>query len=80
MTATQTAARNAIETDPAKVWERIEDGTTTRTSAEVALQEGRAAMTDRVTVRAFVAKISRESGGWDITYKDGRRVILRPLN
>jgi hypothetical protein len=74
-----TATRKATDTDLTKVWERTEDGTTTRTSAEVALKEGRAAITDRVGVRAFVAKISRESGGWDITYKDGRRVILRPL-
>ncbi|MFJ8097039.1 hypothetical protein [Streptomyces griseofuscus] len=63
-----------------KVYERIEDGTTTRVTAQEALEEGRAAMTDRVTVRAHVRKISRESGGYDIHYTDGRHVVLRPAN
>jgi hypothetical protein len=75
-----TATAKAQKLTTTKTWERIEDGITTRTPAEEALKEGRAAMTDRVTVRAFVAKVSRESGGWDITHKDGRHVILRPLS
>lgn len=62
-----------------EVYERTEDGTTTCVSAQEALGEGRAAMLDRVTVRAHVAKISRDSGGYDITYKDGRHVVLSPI-
>ncbi|MFF4756355.1 hypothetical protein ACWD5R_39575 [Streptomyces sp. NPDC002514] len=63
-----------------KVYERTEDGTTTRVTAEEALNEGHAAMTDRVTIRAHVRKISEKSGHYDITYKDGRRVVLAPVN
>ncbi|MGW2490254.1 hypothetical protein ACWCV9_24000 [Streptomyces sp. NPDC001606] len=64
----------------AKVYKRIEDGTTTRVTAQEALAEGRAAMTDRVTVRAHVRKISRDSGRYDIQYKDGRHVVLLPID
>ncbi|MFI1203541.1 hypothetical protein ACH4VR_29615 [Streptomyces sp. NPDC020883] len=64
----------------AEVYERTEDGITTRVTAQEALNEGRAAMTDRVTVRAYVRKISQDCGRYDITYKDGRHVVLRPLD
>lgn len=61
------------------IYERTEDGVTTRVTAEEALSEGRAAMTDRVTIRAHVRKISHDSGRYDITYKDGRHVTLTPM-
>ena len=62
------------------VYERTEDGITTRVTAEEALREGEAAMLDRVTDRAHVRKISSDSGRYDITYTDGRRVVLRPVD
>lgn len=58
---------------------RTEDGITTRVSAQAALDEGRAAMLDRVTVRAQVRTISRDGGRYDITYTDGRHVVLLPI-
>lgn len=63
-----------------KHYERIQDGITTHVAAQEALDEGRAAMLDRVTVREFVRKISEDSGRYDITYKDGRHVVLRPID
>ncbi|MGW2864404.1 hypothetical protein [Streptomyces sp. NPDC001205] len=62
-----------------KLYKRIEDGTTTRVTADEALEEGRAAMLDRVTFRAHVRIISEDSGRYDITYTDGRHVVLAPL-
>ncbi|MEV0575402.1 hypothetical protein [Streptomyces sp. NPDC050392] len=63
-----------------KPYKRIEDGITTRVTADEALKEGRAAMLDRVTDRAHVRIISEDSGRYDITYKDGRRVVLSPID
>lgn len=63
-----------------QMYERTEDGSTARVTEEEALVEGRAAMLDRVTVREFVRKISHDSGGYDITYTDGRHVVLRPVD
>ncbi|MGW1155978.1 hypothetical protein ACWD45_32440 [Streptomyces rubiginosohelvolus] len=66
--------------DETKTYERTEDGITTRVTAQEALAEGRAAMTDRVTDRAHVRTISRDSGRYDITYTDGRHVVLAPAD
>lgn len=63
-----------------QMYERTEDGITTCVAEEEALAEGRAAMLDRVTLREHVRKISQESGGYDITYKDGRHVVLIPVD
>ncbi|MGW4180376.1 hypothetical protein [Streptomyces rubiginosohelvolus] len=66
--------------DETKTYERTEDGITTRVTAQEALAEGRAAMTDRVTDRAHVRTISRDSGRYDITYTNGRHVVLAPAD
>lgn len=66
--------------DDTKIYARTEDGITTRVTAQEALAEGRAAMTDRVTDRARVRIISRDSGRYDITYTDGRHVVLAPVD
>ncbi|KAB7835698.1 hypothetical protein [Streptomyces mobaraensis] len=66
--------------DETKIYERTEDGITTRVTAQEALAEGGAAMTDRVTDRAHVRTISRDSGRYDITYTDGRHVVLAPVD
>ncbi|MEV0966874.1 hypothetical protein AB0J25_30620 [Streptomyces sp. NPDC049910] len=66
--------------DETKTYERTEDGITTRVTVQEALAEGRAAMTDRVTDRAHVRTISRDSGRYDITYTDGRHVVLAPAD
>ncbi|MFD7956063.1 hypothetical protein ACFV4X_21520 [Streptomyces ardesiacus] len=66
--------------DEIKTYERTEDGITIRVTAQEALAEGRAAMTDRVTDRAHVRTISRDSGSYDITYTDGRHVVLAPAD
>jgi hypothetical protein len=62
------------------MYERTEDGITTYVTEEEGLAEGRAAMLDRVTLRECVRKISGKSGAYDITYKDGRRVVLIPVD
>ncbi|MFD6335778.1 hypothetical protein ACFWGI_40205 [Streptomyces niveus] len=56
--------------DETKTYERTEDGITIRVTAQEALAEARAAMTDRVTDRAHVR----------ITYTDDRHVILAPVD
>ncbi|MFJ4965936.1 hypothetical protein ACIP6P_26425 [Streptomyces sp. NPDC088729] len=61
-----------------KVYERTENGSTTLVTAEKALTEGRAAMLDRVSDRAHVRTISVDGGHYEITYKDGRHVVLAP--
>ena len=63
-----------------KAYKRTEDGTTTCVTEEEGLNEGRAAMLDRVTVRAHVRKIPHDSGRYDITYKDDRHVVLVPFD
>jgi hypothetical protein len=71
-------------------YERTEDGVTTRVPAKQAMDEGREAILDRVTVRAHVRKIDRKAVRkapgdseryfqYDITYTDDRRVVLVPL-
>ncbi|MGW5042166.1 hypothetical protein ACWEQK_28815 [Streptomyces parvulus] len=62
------------------MYERTQDGITTCLTEEEGLAEGRAAMLDRVTLREYVRVISVESGAYDITYKDDRRVILIPVD
>ncbi|MDX3867256.1 hypothetical protein [Streptomyces europaeiscabiei] len=62
------------------MYERTEDGITAYVTEEEALNEGRAAMLDRVTFREHVRKISQESGAYDITYKDDRHVVLIPVD
>ncbi|MFE9250902.1 hypothetical protein [Streptomyces sp. NPDC007088] len=62
--------------DETKTYSRTEDGITIRVTAQEALAEARAAMTDRVTDRAHVRIISRDSGRYDITYTDDRHVVL----
>ncbi|MFF6794294.1 hypothetical protein ACFY9C_35090 [Streptomyces filamentosus] len=59
---------------------RIVDGVVTEVSAEEALAEGRAAMLDRVTTRDRVRKIEHDSDRYDITYTDGRHVVLTPAD
>lgn len=66
--------------DETKTYERTEDGITIRVTAQEALAEARAAMTDRVTDRAHVRIISRDSGRYDITYTDDRHVVLAPVD
>lgn len=61
------------------MYERTEDGITNCVTEEQGLTEGRAAMLDRVTLREHVRKISVNSGAYDITYKDGRHVVLIPV-
>ena len=81
--AAELAARAAAPLTPGQdrqMYERTENGNTTRVTAEEALKEGKAAMLDRVTIRAHVRKVSGDSGRYDITYKDGRRVVLRPVD
>ncbi|MDJ0465051.1 hypothetical protein [Streptomyces sp. H27-C3] len=62
----------------AKVYERTENGVTTRVTAEEALAEGQAAMLDRVSDRAHVRTISVDGGHYEITYRDGRHLVLAP--
>ncbi|MFE4832927.1 hypothetical protein [Streptomyces sp. NPDC056672] len=62
------------------MYERTEDGITTYVTEEEGLAEGREAMLDRVTLREHVRKISVESGAYDITYRDGRHVVLIPVD
>ncbi|WP_098895675.1 hypothetical protein [Streptomyces sp. t99] len=61
-----------------QTYERTENGATTHVTAEKALAEGRAAMLDRVSARAHVRTIAVDAGHYDITYTDGRHVVLAP--
>ncbi|MFE9437055.1 hypothetical protein [Streptomyces sp. NPDC006640] len=62
------------------IYERTENGITACVTQAKGLAEGRAAMLDRVTLREHVRMISEESGAYDITYKDDRRVVLIPVD
>lgn len=58
---------------------RTENGAPTLVTAEEGLAEGRAAYLDRIGAREFVMVFApAKKGCFDITYKDERRITLRP--